>query len=314
MNSRKGIRKPRPLAKGDTIGVVAPAWSFDSNRFRKGVKYLRRLGFRVKFDRRIFSKYWSMAGHDRERAEQINRMFADKEVKAIFCAKAGYGSIRTLPHLDAETIRRNPKVFVGYSDITVLLSYLTHTARMVVFHGPVVAGEIHDRMNPATLDSLMRAIMGPRPLGTIRDAGLKCLRRGMAKGPIVGGNLSLLISTIGTDYEVETDGRILFLEDIGEDLEVIDNCIMHLKLAGKLEKVEGLVFGRMVDCRDGSGNRYTIDSILGDILSDIKVPILYGFPSGHRRPGDLNITIPLGAMASIEGTPPSLTIHEPGVR
>ncbi len=307
-------RRPARLERGDTIGIVAPAWSFDSNRFRMGVKYLRGLGFRVKYDRRIFSKYWSMAGHDRERAEQINGMFADGEVRAIMCAKAGYGSIRTLPYLDRALIARNPKIFVGYSDITILLSYLARAARMVVFHGPVIAGEIHAGMHPKTLDSLMRATMNPRPLGTIRYAGLKSMRSGRASAPIVGGNLSLLISTIGTDYEFDSDGKILFIEDIGEDMEVIDNYLMHLKLAGKFKKVRGLVFGRMIGCRDESGNRYTIERILDDILSDVDVPMLYGFPSGHRGTGELNVTLPLGAKVAVESSPPSLAVMEPGVR
>jgi muramoyltetrapeptide carboxypeptidase len=307
------VVKPKRLEHGDTIGIVAPAWSFDQERFMKGVDYLRALGFRVKYDRRIFSKYWSMAGHDKERAEQINAMFADPEVRAILCAKAGYGSIRTLPYLDGKLIRRNPKAFVGYSDITALLSYLARVANMVVFHGPVVSGEIHADMNEGTLRSLLRALMNDEAQGKIMHPDMRCLRRGRAVGPIVGGNMSLLISTIGTDYDLETDGCILFLEDIGEDLEMIDNYLMHLKLAGKLRKVKGLVFGRMIDCRDDSGHLYTIEKILRDILTDVDVPILSGFPSGHRMVGDLNITLPMGASVAIESSPPSLVIREGGV-
>jgi len=148
------LTRPRRLRRGETIGIVAPGWSFDPARFRKGVAQLKRLGFNVKFDRSIFSRYWSMAGHDEARAGQINRMFADKEVRAIFCAKAGYGSIRTIPYLDRNVIRRNPKIFVGYSDITILLEYLQRIANMVVFHGPVVAGGRPRK-------SKMRAISGP---------------------------------------------------------------------------------------------------------------------------------------------------------
>lgn len=300
--------------EGDAIGIVAPAWSFDQNNFRRGVEHLRRLGFRVKYDRRVFNKYWNMAGHDHERAQQINDMFGDPGVKAILCAKAGYGSARTIPYLDARVIRAHPKIFVGYSDITILLNYLQRVAGMVVFHGPVVSGEIHESMNPQTLDSLLRAITSPKPVGEIRAPTLKALRPGRASGSLVGGNMSLFISSIGTAYDMDTDGAILFLEDIGEDLEVIDNYLMHLKLAGKLKKVRGIVFGTMIDCIDHSGKRYTIQDILKDILGDIAVPILYGFPSGHRVPGEFSATLPLGTRVTIDSSRPSVTFDEAGVR
>lgn len=269
------VRKPLCLQKGDSIGVVAPAWSFDHERFRLGVAKLRNLGFRIKYERSIFSRYWSMAGYDRERANQINRMFADKDVKAIFCAKAGYGSTRTIPYLNKKIIRRNPKIFIGYSDITILLSYLYRVGRMTVFHGPVVSGEIHEKMNSITLHYLLRAITETSSSGAMKFSTLKSLRRGKATGILVGGNMSLLVSAIGTPYDIDTDNKILFLEDVGEDLETIDHYLMHFKLAGKLRKIKGIIFGRMLGCIDRSGRKHDIRKILGDILKDIKVPIIY---------------------------------------
>lgn len=301
------------MRRGDTIGIVAPAWSFDRENFKRGVDKLRSLGFRVKYDRKIFNKYWSMAGHDSQRADQINRMFRDRSVKAIFCAKAGYGSIRTLPYLDRRAIAENPKIFVGYSDITILLAFLHKTANMVVFHGPVVSGDIHDGMNPFTLKFLLKAITQPGLLGVIRSGNVRSFRPGTATGPLVGGNLSLIMSAIGTPFEIETDGRILFIEDVGEDLETIDNYLMQLKLAGKLEKVSGIIFGRMVRCVDHSGRKYTIKDILSDILGDITVPVIYGFPSGHRIPGEANITLPLGVYATLDADNKALVINEPAV-
>ncbi|MFH1888460.1 MAG: LD-carboxypeptidase [Candidatus Omnitrophota bacterium] len=307
-------KRPRRLHKGNTIGIVAPAWSFDSEKFRIGVNRLKEMGFRVKYENTVFSKYWSMAGYDKERAAQINRMFADKEVKAIFCAKAGYGSIRTIPYLDKKIIRNNPKIFIGYSDITILLYYLYKTARMVVFHGPVVSGEMRPDMNSISLDYLLRAITRPEPMGEIQYASLKRLRPGRASGVLIGGNLSMVMSAIGTPYDINTDNKILFLEDIGEDLEVIDNYIVHLKLAGKFKRVKGIVFGRMVDCVDDSGNKYTIENIMSDTLKDIDVPIIYGFPSGHRKPGDINITLPLGVSVTLDADKPALFINGAAVR
>lgn len=308
-------RKLQALKRGDTIGIVAPAWSFDPVNFKRGVEKLQSLRFRVKYDKRIFNKYWSMAGHDRVRADQINRMFADKEVKAILCAKAGYGSIRTLPFLDKKIIASNPKIFVGYSDITILLCYIQKIAKIVVFHGPVVSGEIHEDMNPLTLKHLLRAIAMPGMLKDIKYPYLRCLKSGEASGILVGGNMSLIISAIGTPYDVDVNNKILFLEDVGEDLETIDNYLMQLKLAGKLKKIKGLVLGRMLMCIDYSGRKYTIRRILSDIMQDVNVPIMYGFPSGHRIPGDINITLPLGVSVTINANKHKcgLRINEQGV-
>lgn len=312
-----GIRKPQCLKIGDTIGIIAPSRSFDPKLFKRGVEKLKKIGFKIKYDPSIFTKYWCMAGYDRVRAGQINRMFADREVKAIFCAQAGYGSIRTLPFLNEHIIRKNPKIFIGYSDITILLSYLLKVATMVVFHGPVVSDEIYEGMNALTLRYLLRSITTVSPLGRVAFPHLRTLKPGKATGILTGGNLSLIADTIGTPYEVDTDNKILFLEDIGEDLEVIDCHLMHLKLAGKFKKVRGIVFGRMIDCFDYSGKKYSIRNILKDILYDVNIPILHGFPSGHSKKGrkwDANVTLPFGVLVTIDTKNPQLFIHQSGVR
>jgi muramoyltetrapeptide carboxypeptidase len=311
--SRYGKILPRPLKKGDTIGIVAPACYFDPQKFQKGVKYLKSMGYTVKYDPNIFKKYWSLAGKDNVRAKQINRMFADKEVKAIMCAQAGYGSIRTVPYLDRRILAKNPKIFVGYSDITVLLSYLAKTARMVVFHGPVVSSEIHKHMNAETLNSLIRVITQPRPLGEIKYRGIESLRPGKATGELIGGNLSLIIDTIGTPYDLNTNGKILFIEDVGEELEMIDSCLMHLKLAGKLKRVRGIIFGRMKDCVNFSGSQYSIKDVLNDMLQDVNIPIIYGFPSGHREAGQPNITLPFGVSVTLDADNRKVIFNEPAV-
>ncbi|MBU0672717.1 MAG: LD-carboxypeptidase [Candidatus Margulisbacteria bacterium] len=308
------LTKPDRLKRGDTVGIVAPAWSFDPAKFKKGVAQLKRFGFKVKFDQAIFKRYWSMAGHDDARAEQINQMFADKEVKAIFCAKAGYGSIRTIPYLDKKVIKNNPKIFVGYSDVTILLEYLQRIANMVVFHGPVVSGEVHKNMSSITTAYLLRALMQAEPVGEMAFPSLKTLRRGKATGILIGGNMSMLVSGIGTPYDIDTDYKILFLEDIGEDLEVVDNILLHLKLAGKLKRVRGLIFGRMVDCHDLSGKRHKIRDIVNDILGDLDIPMVYGFPSGHARGRGANVTLPLGVSVTLNANRPSLVFNEAGVR
>ena len=308
------VCKPPALKKSDTIGIVAPAWSFDYTKFICGIEKLKSLGFKVRYDRRIFNKYWSMAGHDQERADQINRMFADKKIKAILCAKAGYGSMRTIPYLDKKVIRKNPKIFIGYSDITALLGYFYTAANMVVFHGPVVSGEIHNDMNPITLKYLLRAVTQTKPLGSVNVSGIKTLKKGKATGILVGGNMSLIMSTIGTPYEIDTRNKILFVEDIGEGLETIDDYFVQLRMAGKLKKIKGLIFGRMVKCIDYSSKKYAVKNILNDMLSDLNIPVVYGFPSGHRIPGDINVTLPFGVSVTLDADKPKLIINESGVR
>ncbi|MBU1853321.1 MAG: LD-carboxypeptidase [Candidatus Omnitrophica bacterium] len=310
---RLKIKKPSALKKGDTIGIVAPAWSFDTENFKKGISKLCGLGFRLKYNQSIFNRHWSMAGYDIKRAEQINKMFADKDVKAIFCAKAGYGSMRTLPYLDKRIILRNPKIFLGYSDITALLSYLNNVTKMVVFHGPVVSGEIHSDMNTFTLRYLLRVLTQTSPLGELKFPMLKSLRRGKASGILAGGNMSMIMSVIGTPYDIDTRGKILFLEDVGEDLETIDDYLVQLKFAQKLKYVKGIVFGRMIRCVDYSGKKYTIRHILNDILSDVKIPIIYGFPSGHRVAGDINVTLPLGVHVTLDADNARIIINEAAV-
>ncbi len=308
------VHRPRRVRKGDTVGIVAPAWSFDKKHFKQGVETLKNFGFRVRYDQGIFEKFWSMAGHDRERAQQITRMFSDPEIRCIFCANAGYGSIRTLPFIDKRVIRDNPKVFIGYSDITILLAYLQHVARMVVFHGPVVAGEIRPDMNPLNSEYLLRAITEAKPLGKISFPGMIVIKGGLVKGVLVGGNLSMIISSLGTPYEIDLRHRVLFLEEIGESMEVIDNHLMQLKLAGKLTQLRGLIIGRMLDCKDSSGKHYQLADVVKDVFREHEIPILSGFPSGHRLPGQVNITLPLGIMVTLDAYESSVTFHGSGVQ
>ena len=308
------IRKPEALKRGDTIGVVAPAWSFDPENFKKGITKLCKLGFKLKYEKYIFNKHWSMAGNDKKRADLINQMFFDKKVKAIFCAKAGYGSMRTIPYLDKNIISKNPKIFIGYSDITALLSYLYKTANMVVFHGPVLAGEIYEGMNTITLKYMLRSITQKKALGKLHFKEMKTIKAGKAEGILVGGNMSLIMSLVGTPYEVDTNNKILFLEDVGESLETIDDYLVQLKMTGKFENIKGLIFGRMIKCIDSSGKKYTVKKVLSDILEDVNVPIVYGFPSGHKLPGDINVTLPFGVRVILDASKRELIFKESSVR
>ncbi|MCQ9204875.1 MAG: LD-carboxypeptidase [Omnitrophica bacterium] len=306
------ITKPQRLKKGDTIGIVAPASSFDIDNFKNGIKMLRKIGYKVKYERAIFNECWSRPGHDRQRGTQINRMFADKEVRAIFCAKAGYGSIETLPYLDKEVIRNNPKIFVGYSDITILLLDLQRIANMVIFHGPVVSDEIYDGMNQQTLEYLLGLICEPSAFKTLTFRQLISFEPGKATGILVGGNMSLIVGAINTPYDINTDNKILFLEDIGENLDVIKSYLISLKDAGKFKKVRGIIFGKMVDCFDEQRN---IRAIVNEVSAKSRVPVLFGFPSGHTgKRGALHVTLPLGIPVTIDADNLTIKINEPAVQ
>ncbi|MBN1794856.1 MAG: LD-carboxypeptidase [Candidatus Omnitrophica bacterium] len=314
ISHRRKVR-PKRLRHNDTIGIVAPASSFDRENFKRGVSVLRRLGYKVVYERAIFSKYWSKPGHNEQRAHQINRMFADNRIKAILCAKAGCGSTGIIPYLDKDVIRAHPKIFVGYSDITILLLYLQAAANMVVFHGPVVSGEMYEDMNPATMDYLLRLITQPHALGRITFPSLRYIKPGRATGMLVGGNISLIVEAIGTPFEIDTDNKILFLEEIGEDLEVITGYFERLKRSGAFKKIRGLIFGRMVDCFEDLDPQEGIISLIHRELADLAVPVLFGFPSGHTQSREgLHVTLPFGTEVSIDSDNLSLLIEQAAVK
>lgn len=311
--SRRVFAKPSRLEPGDVVGAVAPAWPCAESTLQAGVAKLEAMGLQVKYSPAIFDRYLFLAGADRARAEQINALFGDRAVKAIFCATAGYGSIRLLDHLDKDLIRANPKVFVGYSDVTVLLIYLLEAVHMVAFHGPILGGEIHDRMNSATLDYLLRAVSDSAPPTPFRFGGMKTLRSGKGKGVLVGGNASLLTRSLGTPYEINTRGRLLFLEDNCCDVEDLDCHLTHLRLAGKFDQVKGIVFGELLASTAKRSERKFLDAVITDALEGRHVPVVSGFPAGHVSPNSVNVTLPLGVMADLDADEPQLTLEESGV-
>jgi muramoyltetrapeptide carboxypeptidase len=305
--------KPPRLEPGDTIGAVAPAWPCSETTLRDGISRLETLGFKVKYSPAIFDRYLFLAGEDSARAEQINKMFEDKTVKAVFCATAGYGSIRLLSHLDKNVIQGNPKVFIGYSDITVLLVYLLEAAHMVAFHGPILGGDIHEKTNSSTLEYLLRTIMDSAPPPPFHFNSMKALRPGRGRGILIGGNLSLLTRSLGTPYEINTRNRILFLEDNCYDVEDLDCHLTHLKLAGKLGHVRGIVFGELLSPGAKRNDYRFLNAVVTDALGDLKVPVVSGFPAGHGSPQGVNVTLPFGIMAELDADKPHLALQESGV-
>jgi muramoyltetrapeptide carboxypeptidase len=304
--------KPPALKKGDTVGIVAPASYFPRADFEAGCQALRQMGYNPVFDDSIFDRDLYFAGSVERRARELENMFARPEVKAIVCARGGYGANYLLPCLDIKKIAANPKIFVGYSDLTSLMTYLCDAAGMVTFHGPMIA---KDFAKPGGVDtaSWQSALGGENrwPLDFGADSGVKSLVQGSAEGVLYGGCLSMLVESLGTPYEIRTEGTILFIEDVAAKPYQIDRMLMHLKLAGKLDSVRGLVFGEMLGCIQSPTQGYTLEEVIMRVVGDLGVPIAYGVRSGHVSKG--NITLPIGgsALLNVGGSGVVLEILEP---
>jgi muramoyltetrapeptide carboxypeptidase len=290
---------PPALRQGDCIGLAAPASPFNPHTLLAGVEVLQALGFRVHYTPRVFTKYRYLAGDDAARAAELHELFAAPDIKAIFCCRGGYGSQRLLPHLDTSLIHTHPKIFLGSSDLTTLLLYLYSQCRLITFHGPVVAESLHHGMAPAVQQQLTGVLMGNlaamQPPASQLTA-LTVLRHGDAEGRLLGGCLSLVVCTLGTPFQPETRDTILFLEDRGERLYRIDRMLTHMRLAGVFEGVRGLVFGAIEAVEADRHLSYGIPEVILDVLGDLPIPILYGFPAGHcQQP----LTLPFGVQAAI---------------
>ncbi len=287
----------------------------DKERLEQGEGVLKEMGFRVKYEPSILESFRYLAGDDRRRGEEVNRAFADPEIRAIFCARGGYGSARTLAFIDEDLIKQNPKIFVGYSDITSFLLYLYKRCSLVTFHGPMVTIDLYKSPTDKTRASLLAALTSSE--GTdfepvkIDPVNLKVLRKGCAEGTLLGGCLSILIHSLGTCYEPDLQDKILFLEDIDEPPYRIDRMLTHLKNAGKLQRVAAIVFGEMKRCHPSAEEGFLLEEVLSEVLQDIQVPILFGFPSGHTSVD--NLTLPIGVKARVDGDQGQLIILESGV-
>lgn len=291
---------PARLTPGDTIGIVAPASPFDMEKFYSGISALESMGFRTFIPDDLFKKNGYLAGTDDHRANLMNRLFADRTIKGIVCARGGFGSIRILPLLDFETIRKNPKIFVGFSDISALLSVIYTKCGLVTFHGPMVTtlGDADKK----TKESIFSAFSSNMKLEITLKSGVT-IKSGSASGPVSGGNLTTLCHLIGTPFEPSFKGHILLLEDRGEASYRIDRMLTQMKIAGCFEGLVGLALGTFEDC----GTKNDIFSIVNNIFNGYTLPILAGFDVGH---GKSNITIPIGVQATLDADRHILSYHE----
>lgn len=289
------IRPPR-LKNGDTLGIAAPAGPFEVDLFKRGTQVLRDMGFVLKIPEGIFQHQGFLAGADPERAEILNNLFADPEVRGIVCARGGYGSTRVLPFLDWEAIQANPKVFVGFSDITVLHHLIRSRCGLPTFHGPMVTTLAN--APKITCQAFRDTLTSPASISIAAGKG-RVVRPGEGAGLVVGGNLSMLCHLLGTPLQPDFAGRILLLEEVNEAPYRIDRMLRQMQLAGCFDEVAGVVFGDFVDC----GDPRTIAAIIDVLFKDCAFPVLTGFPVGHGR---VNHTLPMGIEAVVTTASPML--------
>lgn len=291
--------RPAALQEGDCIGLAAPASSFDPQALRVGIDVLQGWGFRVHYTSRVFDQYRYLAGSDAARAAELHDLFVNPDIKAILCCRGGYGAQRLLPYLEPDVIAAHPKIFVGYSDLTSLLLYLYTQCGLVTLHGPVVAKDMHPALSSAAQRQMKGILMGDEAAMQPPEClmrGLTVLSPGEAEGDLLGGCLSLLVCATGTPFQPATQGTILFLEDRGERLYVMDRMLTALRLAGVFDGVCGILFGQFEPEAIDRDRPYDVQAIILDVLGDLHVPILYGFPAGHCRSP---VTLPFGTRVAI---------------
>lgn len=288
--------KPPALRPGDTIGIVAPASNVNQAELESGCEALRRAGYRPFYFDSILERDLYFAGSAQRRARELEEMFERDDIRAIVCARGGYGANYLLKDLDLARIAANPKIFVGYSDITSLLTYITDVSGLVTFHGPMAAKDwAHE--DGVNFSAWQSALTAATPWEVPLNDKVTALVEGEAEGILYGGCLSILIASLGTPYAIHTEGTILFVEDVAAKPYQIDRMLMQLKLAGQLDSVRGIVFGEMLDCVQTANQGYTLQEVITRIVGDLKVPVAYGVRSGHVSSG--NITLPFGVRAKL---------------
>jgi muramoyltetrapeptide carboxypeptidase len=310
--------KPKRLAPGDTVGLVLPATAaFEADELAFATEQFEALGLKVKIGKHAYDRWGYFAGRDRDRAADINDMFADDSVAAVVCYTGGWGSPRVLPLLDYDLIARKPKVLIGYSDITALINTVHQRTGLVTFHGPVGGSTLE----PYTLDNFRRVVMTPEPAGLLAPPPKKPtelidrinrvirLAPGKATGPLVGGNLTMVATLMGTPYELDTTGAILFLEDVREELYRIDRMLTQLAHGGKFDRIAGFAFGRCSQC-DVKGPTLSLEEILRDRFGSLSVPAISGLSFGHI---EQKLTLPIGIPATLDADAGTLTINEGAV-
>ncbi len=301
--------QPKPLKVGDKIGLIGPAGPTPNDKINPSVKAMEDLGLKVVLGESCRGLHGFLSGSDDLRANDINIMFKDKNIKGIFAIRGGYGSARLLDMLDYEMIKKNPKVFAGYSDITVLHNVLNQKCKLITFHTPMAGTELYKGIDCYTMDYFKRNIFNDKPLGKLENPNgqkIKTLVNGCATGKLAGGNLSLIVSSLGTRYEINTKGKILFLEDVDELPYKIDRMLLQLKQSGKFKDAAGIILGAWTDCKAKEEDKsLTLMEVFEELIKPENKPTIYNLACGHCMP---TMSLPLGKKAAIDCNRKEITI------
>jgi muramoyltetrapeptide carboxypeptidase len=315
--SKNGLIKPKALNPGDTVGFITPATPiFDPDLLGLIKPGIESFGLKVKVGNYVGKRKLNYEDTLKGRLDDLHSMFADPEIKGIV-ATGGYGASQLLDRIDYDLIRGNPKIFIGYSDVTALHLAIHKMTRLVTFHGALTVESEY------TQQYVKDAVFKTEPVGLVTNpekssgrfqAGLRTIRPGKATAPLMGGNLSLIAATMSTPYEIETDGTIFFIEDVNEEPYRVDRMLTHLRLAGKFDKVKGIIWGICSECgglnRTSSGFVYTLGEVIDNLLKPLGVPVLSGMTIGHTSD---RLTLPLGVQATLDADKGTLDILEAGV-
>jgi len=306
------MRKPRALSPGDRLAIVAPASPFTREEFDAGVAEIRRLGFEPVYDESVFARQRYVAGPPALRAAAIHAAWRDSSIAGLIGVRGGYGSAQLLPLLDREEARRAGKPFIGYSDVTAILTFLTIGCDLVAFHGPMLARRLGRGADGYDEDSFVRALCRREPLGELTAPGLETIRAGEAHGPLFGGTLTQLLASLGTPFAfAPPQGYVLFIEDVGERPYRLDRMVTQLVQTGLLARASAVVIGELPMCDEPSGDP-TARAVMADLFAGFPGPVLIGFPSGHTTGPAM--TLPLGVTARVVATAqPRLVIEEAAV-
>lgn len=315
------VIKPPRLKVGDKLAIVAPGSYISEEELQDSIKNLNQLGFETTYSDKVLLQHGYFAGSDKDRAEDLMEKFKDKSVKGIVCARGGYGCARILPLLDYDVIRSNPKVLIGYSDITALLYGIYQKAGLITFHGPVGTSTFNDY----SVDNFKRVLMYPERTELFTNStsgedpniyGVTTIVKGKRKGRLVGGNLSIMVSLIGTEYDVDYSDKIIFIEEVGEEPYRIDRMLTQLIETGKIKYASGIMMGVFKNCEvkenDPSyGKSFSLMEVLQDRLGKLKIPVVYGMSFGHVTD---KFTIPFGVLAELDSVNQTFTLLEKAVK
>lgn len=299
--------QPNRLQKGDTIGIISPSGPYREGQLEKALPFLKKLGLNYKIGENCHKRWGYLAGSDEERLADLHAMFADPDIKAIICARGGYGAARITDKIDFELLKNNPKILWGYSDITFLHTAIGQQNQLVTFHGPMLASDVAGDDFAAFSAKMFLQLFEPTALCYDESiSALHVVSEGVATAELVGGNLSLLANSIGTPFEIDTSGKLLFIEDIGEEPYKVDCMLNQMRQANKLGELAGVIIGDFADAAStGDKPSLTLDEVFEDYFKGKPYPVLKGFKIGHCQP---HFAIPLGVEATLNTADKTLRI------